>query len=121
MAFQENYVHAKFGIDEIYVHERFALDLLEKLQRRAAFSLDAEDAVVHTHATHDFILIFHKQIPNRSLIYRFLKFLNQDVHKEEFIKSNTLMNEEELYLAIKNKTFVLVTPATVVKETYIPG
>lgn len=121
MSFQDNYAHAKFGIDEIYFHEGFAYSLLEKLHQRAVFSLDAEDNIVSKYVSHDMILIFHNQAPNQSLIYRFLKFLNQYADKENFIKSNTLINEEELFSAIKTRKFVLVTHRTLVKETYNPG
>ena len=72
------------------------------------FSLDAEDSIVQKYASHDMILIFYKQVPSQSLIYRFLKFLDQDVYKDSFIKSNTLLNEEELFPTIKSKKFVLV-------------
>ena len=65
------------------------------------------------------ILIFYNQAPSQNLIYRFLKFLDQDKNKESFIKSNTLLNEEELFSAIKSKNFVLVTHRNLVKETYI--
>lgn len=121
MSSQDNYANAKFGIDEIYIHGGLPSNLLEKIHQRAVFSLDAEDNIVQKYASHDMILIFHKQVPSPSLIYRFLKFLNQDVNKENFIESNTLMNEEELFSAIKSKTFVLVTPRTLAKETYSPG
>lgn len=120
MSSQDNYAHAKFGIDEIYFHEGFPYSLLEKLYQRAIFSLDAEDNVIQKFALHDMILIFHNQVPNHSLIYRFLKFLDQDVDKESFIKSNTLLNEEELFLAVKSKKFVLITHKILVKETHSP-
>src|ERR1700719_3015798 len=116
MSPQDNYAHAKFGIDEIYIHEGFTHGLLEKLHHRALFSLDAEDNIVQKYASHDMILIFHKRVPNQSLIYRFLKFLDQDVGKESFIKSNTLLNEEELFSTIKSKKFVLVTHRILLKE-----
>jgi hypothetical protein len=121
MTFQDHYAHAKYGIDEIYFHENFTYELLEKLYRRAAFSLDGEDPLVLKNTSHDKILVFHKQIPSPSLIYRFLKTLNQDVNKESFISSNTLPDEEELFPAIKSKKFVLVTHRTLVKETYTPA
>lgn len=118
---QDNYAHAKFGIDEIYFHEGFPYSLLEKLHRRAEFSLDAGDNIVQKYASHDMILIFHNRIPNPSLIYRFLQFLSHYNDKENFIESNTLLNEEELFSAIKSKKFVLVTHRNLVKETYIPA
>jgi hypothetical protein len=117
---QANYAHAKFGIDEIYIHEAFTYNLLEKLYQRAAITLDAENNIVRKHAFHDMILIFYHRIPNQSLILRFLKYLDEDMDKENFIKSNTLLNEEELFASIKSKKFVLVTHRFLVKETYIP-
>lgn len=121
MSPQDHYAHAKFGFDEIYFHEGFTYGLLEKLHQRAALSLDAEDNIIQKFASRDMILIFHNRVPNPSLIYRFLKFLDQDVAKETFIKSNTLLNEEELFSTIKSKTFALVTPRILLKETYHPA
>lgn len=118
MSSQDNYALAKFGIDEIYIHEGFKSSLLEKLHQRASLSLDAEDNIVFKYASHDMILIFHNRLPNQSLIYRFLKFLYQDKDKENFIKSNMLCNEEELFSAIKSKNYVLVTHGILLKETY---
>jgi len=120
MSSQDNYAHAKFGIDEIYIHEGLSPSLLEKLHRRAMFSLDADDPIIQKYVSNDMILIFHNQTPTHSLIYRFLKFLDQDKNREHFIKSNTLINEEELFSAIKSKDYVLVTHRTLVKETYTP-
>lgn len=120
MSFQENYAYAKFGIDEIYMHEGFTNILLEKLHQRAVYSLDGEDTIVQKYVFHDMILVFHNQVPSPSLVYRFLKFLDQDAGKENFIKSNTLINEEELFSAIKSKKFVLVTRNILFKETYSP-
>lgn len=117
MAYQDNYALAKFGIDEIYIHASLTYSLLEKLYRQAVFSLDAEDDIVLKHASHDMILIFHKKVPTPNLIYRFLEFLNQDIHKNNFINSNTLENEDELYSIIKTKRYVLVTPRMLIKET----
>lgn len=111
---------AKFGIDEIYIHDGLSHNLLEKLHQRAAFSLDAEDNIIQKYAAHDMVLIFHKKVPSPSLIYRFLKSLDQDTDKENFIKSNTLLNEEELFSSIKSMQFVLVTNKTLIKETYNP-
>jgi hypothetical protein len=120
MSTQDNYMLAKFGIDEIYFHENLAHNLLEKLQQRAVLSLDAEDNIVQKHVSHDMILIFYKQVPSQNLIYRFLKHLDQDVKKTNFIESNTLLNEEEFYSATKSKTFVLVTHRMLSKGVYHP-
>ncbi|MEI8125824.1 MAG: hypothetical protein WCG42_08720 [Parachlamydiaceae bacterium] len=120
MSSQDNYVHAKFGIDEIYIHQGFTYSLLEKLHQRAVFSLDGEDNIVQKYTSHDMILIFHNQVPSQSLIYRFIKFVDQDVDKENFIKSNTLLNEEELFLTIKSKKFVLITSKILLKEICTP-
>jgi hypothetical protein len=120
MSFQNNYILKKFGIDEIYIHKGLSYDLLEKLNQRSVFTLDAEDPLVQKYASHDMILIFYKQAPGSSLIRRFLKFLDQDENKQNFIKSNTLINEQELYSAIKSKKFGLITHRTLVKEIYNP-
>ncbi len=120
MSPQDNYAHAKFGIDEIYIHEGFTHSLLEQLQRRAVFSLDAEDTIVQKYASHDMILIFRNQVPSQSLIYRFLKFINHDEDKENFIKSNTLDDVEDLFSTMKSKKFVLITHRILLKETYSP-
>lgn len=118
MSPQDNYVLAKFGIDEIYIHDRFAYILLEKLHQRAVFSLDAEDNIIQKYTSHDMILIFHNKVSSRHLIYRFLEFVNKDVNKESFIKSHTLLNEDELFSTIKSKKFVLITHRNLLKETY---
>lgn len=109
-------IHTQFGIDEVYLHEGFAATLLEKLQQRALLSLDAEDNFIKNHVSHDMILIFHKKAPGQPLIYKFLKVLHQHKDKENFIKSNTLLNEEELFVAIKSKTFIFVTPKILIKQ-----
>lgn len=121
MSSQDHYVVAKFGIDEIYIHEGLTHSLLEKLHQRAVFSLDAEDNIVRKYVSLDMVLIFRNPAPTTSLIYQFLKFLHQDVNRENFIKANTLINEEELFSAIKSKNFVLVTHRNLVKETYTPA
>lgn len=124
MATQDNYAHAKFGIDEIYIHEGFPNSWLEKIHQRAAFCLDAENNIVQKLVTHDMILIFYKQVPTASKIYQFLKFLDQDVNKKSFIKSNTLCNEEEMeevFSAIKSKKYVLVTHRMLLKDTFCLG
>lgn len=120
MLSKDNDAHTQFGIDELYMHEGFPFTLLEKLQRRAVLSLDGEDNIVSKHATYDMILIFHKRIPSQNLIYRFLKFLHEYADKATYIKSNTILNEEELFLAIKSKNFALVTHRILSKETYDP-
>ncbi len=120
MSSQDNYAHAKFGVDEVYVHEGFTYDLLEKLQQRALLSLDAEDKIVLKHASHDIVLVFYNRVPNQSLIYRFLAFFDQDTDKENFIKSNTLLNEEELFSTIKARKFVLITRKILLKKAYSP-
>ena len=116
----ENNPHVQFGIDEIYIHKGLALNLLNKLQQRAVLSLDSEDTIVQNNVSQDMILIFHKRVPSKNLIYRFLGFLNKYAEKEHYIKSNTLLNEEELFEAIKSKKFVLVTHKTLSKEIYCP-
>ena len=114
---QETNAYAKFGINELYFHKKFPLNLMDKLYQRAAFTLDAEDTVAQKSAPCDMILIFYRQVPSASLIYRFLKQLNQDANRERFIESNTLLNEDELFQAIKAKQFVLVTPRAILKAT----
>lgn len=121
MSSQDNYALAKFGIDEIYIHEGLTYSLLEKLHQRAILILDADDKIVLKHASHDMILIFHKRVSTQSLIYQFLKFFDEHTDKENFIKSNTLLNEEELFSTIKSKKFVLITHRFLLKETYSPA
>lgn len=101
---------AKFGIDELYIHAGFSRDLLDKLHQRAAYSLDGDDAVISKYASHDMVLIFYKAVPAPGMLYRFLKFVDQDPKREDFIESNLLIDDEELYPAIKLKTYVLITP-----------
>ena len=114
--------HTKFGIDEVYINKEFAINLMDKLQQRAVFSLDSDDNIVHKNVSHDMILIFHKKVPSKNLIYRFLEFLHQYPSKEDYVKSNTLLNdEEELFAAIKLQKFVFVTHKTLSKETYSPA
>lgn len=119
--YPENYLLEKFGISEIYFHKNFTHNLLEKLFRSSEYTLDGEDNIVLKFASHDIIFIFNKQAPSNSIIYRFLKALDQDKNKDNFIESNTLLNEDELFSAVKSKTFVLVTPKVLVKETYDPA
>lgn len=122
MSFQENsYALAKFGIDEIYIHDGLPPILLEKLHQRAVLSLDSEDNIVLKYAAHDMILVFRNSVPTPSLIYRFLKFLHEFPGKDDFIESNTLINEDELFAAIKSKEFVLVTPKILLKNTHLPS
>jgi len=118
---QDSYALAKFGIDEIYIREGFSPGLLDKLHQRAVLSLDAEDNIAAKYTSHDMVLIFYKEVPNHSLLYRFLKFLSQDVKKDSFIESHTLLDEEELFPAIKSKKFVLITHRVLGKEIHSPG
>lgn len=99
---------AKFGIDEIYI-ATLSPDLLHKLHNRAMFSLDGNDVVIQKLVKNDIILIYNKQRPTASLVYRFLEHLDRDPGKDVFIKENTLIDQEELYEAIKTKKYVLVT------------
>lgn len=117
---QENIICAKFGIDEIYIHAGFTELLREKMHRRAAFILDGEDEIVKKYVSHDIVLIFNKQIPSPSVIYRFLKCLDQDTKKDKFIEANLVTDGEELFAAIKLKKYVLVTAKVLLKETYLP-
>jgi len=112
--------HTKFGIDEVYIHKNFELNLLDKLQQRATLSFDPEEVVVKNNVSHDMILIFHKRVPSKSMIYRFLEFLNQYSDKEDYIKSNALDNEDELFEAIKVKKFFLISHRILSKEVYSP-
>jgi hypothetical protein len=116
----DEFPQTKFGIDEVYIHEGFPDDLLEKLQQRAVISLDSEDTVVLNNVSHDMILIFRKRVASQNIIYRFLEYLHQYSDKENFIRSNTLLNEEELFSAIKLKNFVLVTHRILPKEACSP-
>lgn len=101
--------HTQFGIDDICVHKALDFNLLKKLQRRAEITLDLTDNIVLKYVTYDMILIFHKRIPSQSLIYKFLKLLSQNPDKLSYLESHTLLNEAELFEAIKSKTFALVT------------
>jgi hypothetical protein len=116
----ENYLLAKFGIDEIYFHKNLDYSLLEKLHQRAADSFDGDHHIVQKHVSHDMILIFYKQVATASIIYRFLKLLDQDPNKESFIENNTLLNEEELFAALKSKQFILVTKRILHKNIATP-
>jgi hypothetical protein len=118
---QDNYALAKFGIDGIYIRENFTYSLLDKLQQRAVLTLDADDNIAAKYTSHDMVLIFYKEVPNHSLLYRFLKFLSQDAKKESFIESHTLLDEEELFPAIKSKKFVLITHRVLAKEIHTPA
>lgn len=121
MLFTDNCMHEKFGIEEVYFHENLSFSLLEKLSHRAVFSLDAENPVIQKYASTDIVLIFNTQNPNKNIISQFLKYLDQDKNKADYIKANTLINEEELFIAIKTKKFVLVTYRMLPKETFEPG
>jgi hypothetical protein len=113
---QQNNLHKKYGIDEIYVHPGLVYDTLEKLQHRAEFCIDGEDNIVQKHVSHDLVLIFYKKPPSKSFIYRFLADLDKMVNKSDYIHSNTLLNEEDFFEAIKSKSFVLITHRNLIKE-----
>jgi hypothetical protein len=82
---------------------------LKKLQQRAAVTLDSTDAIAAKHCVNDMILMYDRSQVNQRMIYGFLKFLSQMANKNEFVTSHTLLNDEELFDAIKSKTFALVT------------
>lgn len=113
-------MHTKFGIDEIYFLMTCTDNLLEKLHQRAFLSLDGEDKIVSRYLSHTLILISHKGLPKPTLLYRFIEHLNKDISKENYIKENTLLNEEELFSAIKSKKFVLMTHKNISKEMHTP-
>lgn len=109
--------HVQFGIDEVYILPKVDFNLLKKLQQRAEVTLDGTDPVVQKNVLHDMILIFHKKVQSQSMIYRFFKFLHDNPSKEkDFKKSYTLLNEEELFEAIKSKKFTLVTTTDISTE-----
>lgn len=120
MSFDNPCLHNKFGIDEIYIHDGFENSLREKLHQRALLCLDGEDNVVLKYASHDMILIYRNHMPNQSLIYRFLKTLDQYTDRDNYIGLNTLVNEDELFQAVKSTNFVFVTPSSVIKEIHTP-
>lgn len=102
--------HVAYGIDEVYLQNPFDLNLLKKLQRRAEITLDGSDPVVLKNVKYDLILVFHKKVQTRNMIYKYLKFLQDNPAKDaDFYKSHLLLNEDELFEAIKLKKFVLVT------------
>ena len=112
MLTQDTYreAHAQFGIDEVYIHDELDYVLLKKLRQRAELTLDSTNTIVKNNVSYDMLFIFHKRVSNTSLIYRFLEFLRKNPSKEQdFKKLYTLLNEEELFGAIKEKKFVLVT------------
>lgn len=108
--------HTQFGIDEIYIHNGLDDNLLKKLHQRAVLTLDASEDFIFKNVSKDIILIFHRRVQDVHLIYKFLKFLNQSSDKDSFIDSHTLLNEEELFSAIKSKTFVLITHKDITSE-----
>jgi hypothetical protein len=113
---QQNYLLDKFGIDEIYFSKKMSDAFLQKFYHRALLCMDGEDNIVLKYASHDMILVFYKNAPTPSLIYRFLKFFDQYHAKEDFIESNTLLDEEELFSTVKTKNFVLLTSKVLLKE-----
>lgn len=108
--------HTQFGIDEIYIHNELDDNLLKKLQQRAELTLDGSDDFILRNVSKDIILIFHKRVQEQHLIYKFIKFLHQTPHKDNYIESHTLLNEEDLFSAIKSKTFVLITHKDLTSE-----
>ena len=101
--------HTQFGIDEIYIHNGLDFNLLRKLHQRAEMTLDSTDSVIYRYAPKDMVLIFHKRVTTPSYIYKFLKFLDQSPVREKYLDAHTLLNESELFEAIKSKTFALIT------------
>lgn len=108
--------HTQFGIDEIYIHPGLDYNLLRKLYQRAEMTLDATDSVISKYAPKDMVLIFHKRVTTASYIYKFLKFLDQSPVREKYLEAHTLINEDELFEAIKSRTFALVTAKDVSTE-----
>lgn len=108
--------HTQFGIDEIYIHDNLDFNLLKKLEQRAVLTFDASDNFIQKNVSKDIILVFYKRVQDNHLIYKFLKFLHQSADKEKYIESHTLLNEEELFSAIKSKTFVLITHKDITSE-----
>ena len=109
-------MHTQYGIDEVYLHKALDYNLLKKLQQRSEITLDSTDNMVFKYVCCDMILIFHHRSPNQSLIYRFLKLVHQLPNKETYLESHTLLNEDEVFEAIKSKTFVLITHRDVTTE-----
>jgi hypothetical protein len=102
--------HAQFGIDEVYILDGLDESVLRKLQQRAELTLDSNNIIVKNNVSYDMIFIFHKRVANTSLIYRFLEFLRKNPSKEkDFKKLYKLINQEEIFEAIKTKKYVLVT------------
>lgn len=101
--------HTQFGIDEIYFHMRLDFNLLEKLSRRAELTLDGSDPVVLQTVDFDIVLIFYRRVPSPSVIYRFLRMLQNSPERQNYIESNSLINADELFEAIKLKQYALVT------------
>ena len=108
--------HTQFGIDEIYIHNGLDYNLLRKLYQRAEMTLDSTDSVISKYAPNDMVLIFHKRVTTPSYVYKFLKFLHQSPVREKYLEAHTLLNEEELFEAIKSKIFALVTAKDVSTE-----
>lgn len=112
MLTQDTYkeAHLQFGIDEVYIHAGLDFNILKKLQQRAEFTFDTNDTIVQKNVGCDMVFIFHKRMPSKNFIYRFLEFLKNHPSQElDFKRLYTLLNEEELFEAIKTKKFVLVS------------
>lgn len=102
--------HERFGIDEVYIHKKLELSLLKKLQQRAERTLDSSDTIIKKNLPYDMIAMSRKGVPNQNMMYRFLEFLKSNPQKErDFQKYHTLLNEEELFDAIKSEKFLLLT------------
>ncbi len=110
--------HVQFGIDEVYIIDGLNESVLKKLQQRSELTLDSNDTIIKKNVSYDMIFIFHKRLANTSLIYRFLEFLRKNPNKEnDFKKLYKLINQEELFEAIKSKKYVLVTLMNLSHET----
>jgi hypothetical protein len=107
--------HLAYGIDEVYLHKSLDLSLLEKLQQRASLTLDGSSSLIRKYAAYDMVLISYRP-PNRDMIIKFLKHLSQSPHKEQYYESNVLLNPDDLFDAVKTRSFTLVTGSVISEE-----